>query len=299
VLAAISPSDLLTWVKTAAGNRAVRDIGVSLMKPLEMPTHTALVEMMRSGRLNEHDADEIRFLVATLEEWGRTGSNGALFDGPSNVTLDRPFLHFDFGLIPEGNERLKEVVAFLVCNFARQKFVTLPRGMKKMFVLDDPRRYIRSPIMARNVGEAFSLLRKYSVWVALATQQFDQLKDTPVWKEIVGNTAQYLLLRMESQSDLESLAQEIRLPDAAQAMVLKYILPENQRATTKYSDACYFLKTGEGSLAGTVRNYATPEQLYVAASSGSGFDERKKHLANYADPFEGVIAAVKKQTCAA
>lgn len=298
----IPSEELLGWTKSPNGARAVSEMGLSLLERNEMPTLTGLVEMMRTGRRPDHSVDEVRYLVAGLEEWTKQGSNGVLFDGHSNKNLNTPFLHVDFGKIPEGSERLKEAIAFNVCNFARQKFVSLPRGMKKIWALDDPRRYIRSPIMARNVGEGFSLLRKYSVWVALATQQFDQLKDTPVWKEIVGNTAQYLLMRMESQSDLVDLAREIRLPDAAQSMVMKYVLPENQRGEgLKYSDACYFLKTAEGSIAGTLRNYASPELLWVAASSGDSFDKRKKQMAAFEEPFDAVMDATgqRKNLCVA
>ncbi len=56
-----------------------------------------------------------------------------------------------------------------------------------------------------------------------------------------------------------------------------------------------FSQEGERTQCGVVRNYVTPEMLYVSDSSGERFDERSQALASHENPLEGVLAETARE----
>ena len=59
-----------------------------------------------------------------------------------------------------------------------------------------------------------------------------------------------------------------------------------------------FTQEGERTECGVVRNFVTPEMLYVSNSSGPEYDARIKALQEYCDPLEGVIAETARAQAA-
>ena len=298
-------NDILAWSKTYDGETKIRDLAYSEMKPTDMPIHSSLVEVLRSP-LERHQKTEALRLSTLLSAWQRSGgSNGRLFDGVTTVNMQGKVLHFELGYIPSQAKDLKQAAGFLVSNFARQRIISMPRAVRKRLVFEEMSRFLLVPGGDLIISEAYAQLRKFACWVASITQQYEQFRHSSLRSVITGNSSQYFLLRQNNRDDLEDFAGPVRLPPTYIDRIMNYPKPEHQSVEDRAGYFCQYIPGGAAgdSICGTVKNIASPELLYVAASNGENFDKRQKALRQYIVPGEkpevsitrGIMAEVEKR----
>ncbi len=252
--------------------------------------HTALVEMLRFTPFSFHDKKEAQYLGTMLNAWSSgDGKYGKLFDGVTNIELRGRVAHFELGEIPESSKELKEAAGFLISEYVRQHIVTLPRAQRKRIVFEEMARFLDVPEGGKIVAEAYAQLRKYGCLVISVTQQFSQLKKTPLFPVIRGNSKVFKLMRQQDREEVDELGDAIGLPALARGPIKEYSLPEHQPTGNRFSSYTYFAPEGGTSVCGTVRVRATKEMLYVASSNGRVFDTRARAMAKYSNVFDAIL----------
>jgi type IV secretion system protein TrbE len=287
-LASAAEGDVLAFAKSAAGAPQVRDLVFARLAPAEQPQHGHLQELLAAEAAGPH-ADELRHLATLLEPWSAGGSYGELFDGVSNVNLTGKIAHFELGYIPESAEELKAAAAFLIANYTRSHMMRLPRALRKRNIFEEVARFSLVPSGKKVLRESYQQLRKYNVWNVATVQNYEQFRTSDIRGAVLGNSRILFLLRQSDRSDIEDLAKDFPIPDAAKDAVMSHPEPE-KIVGQKYSQFTYYHTDERRPLIVTMRNVASREMLYCAASSGAHFDERQKALRQHGDVVEAIIA---------
>ena len=287
--------EALAFARQPQTARLVRDMGLAFLPPNEFPVHTSLVETMLYNRMPHHDKEVVNRLASRLAAWQRNGPNGKLFDGVTNRPLTRRVVHFALGHLPNSNAQMKEAAMYLIANRLRQRVIMMPRARRKQFIFEEPSRYIEVGGVEQLFGEFYAQMGKFACHIMPVTQQYAQLSKSALRSVIFGNSKQFFLFKQNDRHDLDEQGDAIGLPDSARAAVRGFTAPEYQAGDEKYSQMAVFSQEGDHTQCGVVRNYVTPEMLYVSDSSGERFDERTKALAEYEDPYEGVLAETARE----
>lgn len=290
----IPEEELVGFLRRPESAILVRNVGISMFRPDEFPTHSALVESMQHTPMGHHDEREVMRLASRLRAWTRHGANGCLFDGIRNRNFANRLLHFEMGLLPEANRELKEAALYLLGNVIRQHVITLPRAWRKEGIYEEPSRYIGVGGAKELFSEMYAQMGKFGYRILPVTQQYSQLAQSELRPVIFGNSKQFWVFRQNDRADLDDLGSAVGLSESVKEMVRNYSAPEYQSAEPRYSEMAVWCQEGVGVSCGTTRNYATREMLYVSESSGQLFDDRMKVLNEYEDPVEGVLLEAEK-----
>ncbi len=253
-VAKLTEEEILQFAREPQTARLVPQMACAFYDREDFPTHMALVELMAYGRFPEHDAGEIGRLATLLRAWSAAGQYGKLFDGVSNLSLERKIVHFELGLIPVHAVALKAAAGLLVSGFARQHILSLPRAVRKRMIYEEAIRLLDIPGGPQLVSEGFAQLRKFSCWVALILQQYGMLKSSPIRAAVMGNAKQFFFLRQHDRGDLADLAGELHLPESAVEAIQSYPMPEQLPEDGKFSSACLHAPTASPPFCGTIRH---------------------------------------------
>jgi len=285
----------LAFARQPQTARFARDTGLAFLEPHDFPIHTALVETMLYNRMPHHDRELVNRLASRLAAWQRNGPNGKLFDGVTNRPLTKRVVHFELGQLPNSNGQMKEAAMYLIANRLRQRVITMPRAQWKQFIFEEPSRYIDVGGVEQLFGEFYAQMGKFGCHIMPVTQQYAQLSKSALRSVIFGNSKQFFLFKQNDRHDLDEQGAAIGLPESARAAIRGFTAPEYQNGDAKYSQMAVFTHEGERAQCGVVRNYVTPEMLYVSDSSGERFDERTAALAGYDDVYAGVLAETARE----
>lgn len=204
------------------------------------------------------EAEECSRVATLLQPWCRGGNYGDLWDGPSNVSLDGPVIHFELGLIPEAAKEAKELAGFLIINDVRQYLLSRPRAERKRILIEEASRFLDVPGGEQILRELFEQFRKFSVQATVVFQQYSRIAQTQIRTAIIGNCRSFIIFNPGDRRDLDLLAQDIGLSKVAQDTILAYPRPD-ELTGTKYSEFCYFRIDPTQPLCGTVRFFYAPK----------------------------------------
>jgi type IV secretory pathway VirB4 component len=168
----IGEADLTAFAHDPTTERLVIQTACALFSPEDHPTHGALVDLLAFARLPEHPKEEIDRLATLLRAWSTDGTYGQLFDGVTNVSLNRPVAHFELGFVPEQAVELKAATGLLISGFARQHILALPRSRRKRIIFEEVARFLDVPGGEKIVAESYAQLRKFNCWAVSIVQQY-------------------------------------------------------------------------------------------------------------------------------
>jgi hypothetical protein len=249
-----SEEQLTRFAQDLATERLVAQTACAYFLPTDFPTHSALVELLAYARLPEHGKDEIDRLATLLRAWTADGQYGRLFDGVTNVSLQRRVAHFELGLIPQQAVEMKTAAGLLISGLGRQHILALPRALRKRILFEELARFLDIPGGEKIVAESYAQLRKHNCWAISVVQQYAQFKGSRVRSAIIGNAKQFFLMRQNDRTDLADLAVDLPLPETAIDAIQRYPLPEQLPADHRYSTLCYFNPTAQPPQCGTLRH---------------------------------------------
>jgi hypothetical protein len=287
-LARFSEAEVIRFAKEPATSAQVRNLVFANFAPSEYPQHGHLQELLAAEASGPH-AEEMRYLATLLEPWSANGSYGELFDGVSNVNLTGKIAHFELGYIPESAEELKAAAAFLIANYTRSHMMRLPRALRKANVFEEVARFALIPSGKKVLRESYQQLRKYNVWNLASVQNYELFKNSDIRGPVLGNSRILFLLRQSDRADVEDLARDFPIPEAAKDAVMTHPEPE-KIVGQKYSQFTYYHTDERRPMIVTMRNVASRELLYCAASSGAHHDRRAQQLKGHGNIIEGIIA---------
>jgi hypothetical protein len=250
----IGEADLTAFAHDPTTERLVTQTACALFSPEDHPTHGALVDLLAYARLPEHPKEEIDRLATLLRAWSADGTYGQLFDGVTNVSLNRPVAHFELGFVPEQAVELKAATGLLISGFARQHILALPRSRRKRIIFEEVARFLDVPGGEKIVAESYAQLRKFNCWAVSIVQQYARFKSSRVRPAVIGNAKQFFLMRQSDRGDLADLAADLALPESALDVIQRYPLPEQLPDSGRFSALCYFAPTTQPPQCGTLRH---------------------------------------------
>lgn len=284
----ITEEEITRFAKDPATAAQLRNLAFAEFASTEYPQHGHLQELL-AAEASGPNADEMRHLATLLEPWSANGAYGELFDGVSNVSLTGKIAHFELGCIPESAEDLKAAAAFLIANYTRSHMMRLPRALWKANVFEEVARFALIPSGKKVLRESYQQLRKYNVWNLASVQNYELFKNSEIRGPVLGNSRLLFLLRQSDRADVEDLARDFSIPDAAKDAVMSHPEPE-KIVGRKFSQFTYYHTDERRPLIVTMRNVASREMLYCAASSGAHYDQRGRGLKTHANVIDGIIA---------
>lgn len=137
--------------------------------------------------------------------------------------------------------------------------------------------------------ESYQQLRKYNVWNLASVQNYELFKNSEIRGPVLGNSRILFLLRQSDRADVEDLARDFAIPDAAKDAVMSHPEPE-KIVGRKFSQFTYYHTDERRPLIVTMRNVASREMLYCAGSSGAHYDQRDRELKAQPNVIDGIIA---------
>ena len=120
-------------------------------------------------------------------------------------------------------------------------------------------------------------------------QNYELFKNSEIRGPVLGNSRMLFLLRQSDRADVEDLAKDFSIPDAAKDAVMSHPEPE-KIVGRKFSQFTYYHTDERRPLIVTMRNVASRELLYCASSSGAHYDQRARELKTHANVVDGIIA---------
>jgi hypothetical protein len=292
----VEDDELLAFQRDRKTYRQIRDYSFYSFEPNDFPILSELEEKLRFDS-EEGDSEELLYKIADriAQFCAIDGQYGKFFDGVSTFKITGRHVHFELGYIKKSDEVLKEMVGFLIANFARQHIILLPRGLRKRIVFEEVYRFMKIPASRQIVEEAYEQMRKFGCWIISISQQYAQLEKSSICEAIFGNSSQFLLMKQMDQTDVVNIAKRNNLPTNAQYAITQFKKPENLPENDRYSSIMYYRPDSPKGMCGVYRIYALPEIRYIAESNGAKFDTKSKIINMYDDPCVGVIAEVEKE----
>jgi hypothetical protein len=250
----LSEETITRFAQAPETERLIAHTACAFFTPEDYPTHSALVELLAYGRFPEHGKDEIDRLATLLRAWSVDGQYGRLFDGVTNVSLNRRIAHFELGSIPEQAVELKAAIGLLISGLGRQHILALPRAKRKRILFEELSRFLDTPGGEQIVAEGYAQLRKHNCWCASIIQQYSRFKTSRIRAAVIGNAKQFFFMRQADRADLADLGQDLPLPETALDAIQRYPLPEQLPDIGRYSSLCYFAPTAQPPQCGTIRH---------------------------------------------
>jgi len=266
-IAGLTEAEITRFCQEPATSRLVAQTACAFYTPEEQPTHGALVELLAYARLPEHAKEEIDRLATLLRAWTAEGQYGRLFDGVTNVSLDRKVAHFELSLIPEQNRELKAAAGLLISGISRQHIISLPRAVRKRALYEEVAKLLDVPGSEQIIAESYAQLRAYNCWSVSVVQQYARFRASRIRSAVVGNAKQFFLLRQSERNDMADLATDIGLPETAVEAIQRYPLPEQQAPEERFSSVCYFAPTAQPPRCGTIRHFQAKEGAHASAAA--------------------------------
>lgn len=236
---------------------ALRNMVFAHLAPEEHLTLSSFREHLLLAEENEEDC---RWLATLITPWLRGRNYGCLLDGVSNVSMDGPGVHMELGQIPEAAHELKAVAGFLVVNNVRQQILNLPKGMLKRVVIEELSRFIDIPGAEGILRELSEQFRKHGTQIIGTLQSYTRLADTPIRTAFMGNARALAIFNTGDRADIERLAHDVGLSEAAVETILTFPRPD-QQAGAKYSEFLYWHSNARRPVCGPVRYFLLPNEL--------------------------------------
>ena len=167
-----------------------RSLAFSTFTPDMFPTLFDLQDELNAMAVRgKRNKEQCALLATLLRAWLREGRYGVMVDGASNVDLggidigyDNPLkvVHFELGDMGEAETHLKAVAGFLITNQVRNHIQGMPRGVRKLVVVEEMTNFLRVPGGKEIMVDLYERMRKYSCLIASVMQQYSSLlKATP------------------------------------------------------------------------------------------------------------------------
>jgi type IV secretion system protein TrbE len=286
ILSEITEAEISRWLKEPGTARTVRNCLFATFTPEQYPQHPDLHDMMQNHPLPEHDSREIADLATLLEPWNEQ----ALVSGASTIRFTQNGIaHFELGQIPDANMHLKEIAAFLIANYARQHIITIPRSKRKLVLFEECARTLNIPGGQELVSEFYAQLSKFSTEIISSVQSYSMFRNSPIRPVVMGNAAIKFLCKFADRNDLDDIATDIGLSEAAKETVLRYPRPDHLPPGKQWAGVTYHHLDAQNPVCGTMINSTSPSVAYASSSTGKDFDERQRVLRTYPNIIDGII----------
>lgn len=278
LLESISEQDALAFLKNPSTRPTVISLACAELKPHEQPTHRELQECLRL-RAASGDEPVAADLATLLLDWCRGGIAGQLVDGVSTVSLNRPVMGFEMGLLDDKVPALQPVSRHLVNTHTWRRIFARPRRERKLILFEETSAFLDLPGADALIRRAYEQARKFNAVIGTVFQNYSRLRDMPIRASIMGNARQFFLMKQDDPADLKQLVDDLGLPDSVMDTIKTFPNP----AEAGYAAFALFSRDTPHPVCGVAHHVPSPEMLYVTNSTPAHVDQRRAALRNTPD----------------
>ena len=225
--------ELLDGLITEAILRTYKRAAIRTGAPI--PTFSDLrdeLSQWRDEERNQRMMDEARMAAIKLRPW--TGENGIysrLFDRPTTIALDSPWLFFNVEQLAD-DPRLETAMSLLIARATAQRAAG-KSGQPSITVLDECWFLLDSPVLAPEVVQLFRTARKRnaSVWgISQTAEDFvgSELKPRVHGAGIVKNSGAKIV--GQQPGDMTALREHLHLNETALNQIKRFGAPRKGRS---------------------------------------------------------------------
>jgi hypothetical protein len=257
-------TELLDNLITEAILRTYKRAAIRPSNPI--PTFSDLRDELAQWRdedKNERVMDEAHLAAIKLRSWtGDKGVYAKLFDRPTTISLDNPWLFFNVEQLSD-DPRLETAMSLLIAH-ATARRASGKDGRRSITVLDECWFLLDSPVLAPEVVQLFRTARKRnaSVWgISQTAEDFVGTESKPRvhGAGIVKNTTTKII--GQQPGDMTALREHLHLNDTALNQIKHFSAP------SKGKSADALIVIGEkAETTHTVRMSPTPVDYWIATT---------------------------------
>src|SRR6185437_2762422 len=239
---------------------------VSIRPSNSIPTFSDLRDELAQWRDEEKSQrvmDEAHLAAIKLRSWtGEKGIYSRLFDHPTTISLDNPWLFFNVEQLAD-DARLETAMSLLIAHATAQR-ASGKTGQPSITVLDECWFLLDSPVLAPEVVQLFRTARKRnaSVWgISQTAEDFVGSESRPRvhGAGIVKNSSTKIV--GQQPGDMTALREQLHLNDAALHQVKHFSAPRKGRS----ADALIVI--GEkAETTHTIRMVPTPLDYWITTT---------------------------------
>ena len=254
-------TDLVDNLLTDAIQRTYKRAAIRPSNPI--PTFSDLRDELAQWRdedKNQRVMDEAHLAAIKLRSWtGEKGPYSRLFDRPTTIALDNPWLYFNIEKLND-DERLKEAMSLVIAR-AMSLRGSGDNGRPGIIIMDEFSFILDSPVLAAEAVQLFRTARKRGVIVCGISQTVEDYvgtKDKPRLHGpgIVKNSSIKIIGRQPG--DTTPLREHMRLSDTSINTIKQFSGPRKG----KYADALIVI--GEkAETTHVIRMAPTPLELWI------------------------------------
>ena len=274
-------TELLEILITEAILRTYKRASVRPSNPI--PTFSDLRDELaqwRDQEKNQRVTDEAHLAAIKLRSWtGEKGIYSKLFDQPTTVSLDNPWLFFNVEQLAD-DPRLETAMSLLIARATAQRS-SGKSGQPSITVLDECWFLLDSPILAPEVVQLFRTARKRnaSVWgISQTAEDFvgSESKPRVHGAGIIKNSTTKIV--GQQPGDMTALREHLHLNETALHQVKQFSAPRKGRR----ADALIVI--GEkAETTHTIRLVPTPTDYWIATTYPRERAYRKRWLSQHSD----------------
>jgi len=257
-------TELLDNLITEAILRTYKRAAIRPSNPI--PTFSDLRDELAQWRdedKNERVMDEAHLAAIKLRSWtGDKGVYAKLFDRPTTISLDNPWLFFNVEQLSD-DPRLETAMSLLIAH-ATARRASGKDGRRSITVLDECWFLLDSPVLAPEVVQLFRTARKRnaSVWgISQTAEDFVGTESKPRvhGAGIVKNTTTKII--GQQPGDMTALREHLHLNDTALNQIKHFSAP------SKGKSADALIVIGEkAETTHTIRMSPTPVDYWIATT---------------------------------
>jgi hypothetical protein len=254
-------TELLDNLITEAILRTYKRAAIRPSNPI--PTFSDLRDELaqwRDEEKNQRVTDEAQLAAIKLRSWtGEKGVYSKLFDRPTTISLDNPWLFFNVEQLSD-DPRLETAMSLLIAHATAQR-ASGAAGRRSITVLDECWFLLDSPVLAPEVVQLFRTARKRnaSVWgISQTAEDFVGTESSPRihGAGIVKNSSTKII--GQQPGDMSALRDHLHLNDTALNEIKHFSAP----VKGKCADA--LLVIGEkAETTHTIRMSPTPVDYWI------------------------------------
>src|SRR6478609_8950751 len=257
-------TELLDNLITEAILRTYKRAAIRPSNPI--PTFSDLRDELAQWRdedKSERVMDEAHLAAIKLRSWtGEKGVYAKLFDRPTTISLDNPWLFFNVEQLSD-DPRLETAMSLLIAHATAQR-ASGRAGRRSITVLDECWFLLDSPVLAPEVVQLFRTARKRnaSVWgISQTAEDFVGTESKPRvhGAGIVKNTTTKIV--GQQPGDMTALREHLHLNDTALNQIKHFSAP------SKGKSADALIVIGEkAETTHTIRMSPTPVDYWIATT---------------------------------
>ena len=257
-------TELLENLITEAILRTYKRAAIRPSNPI--PTFSDLRDELaqwRDEEKNERVMDEAHLAAIKLRSWtGEKGVYSKLFDRPTTISLDNPWLFFNVEQLSD-DPRLETAMSLLIAH-ATAKRASGAQGRRSITVLDECWFLLDSPVLAPEVVQLFRTARKRngSVWgISQTAEDFVGTESAPRihGAGIVKNSSTKII--GQQPGDMTALREHLHLNETALNQIKHFSAP------IKGKSADALIVVGEkAETTHTIRMSPTPVDYWISTT---------------------------------